>query len=384
MVRTGGFYMARRGENIYKRKDGRWEGRYIKGRNSDAKAIYGYVYSKTYTAVKEKLSAAKSKCKEYQITESADVALSEFAAGFLENVRNNNKPSTYAKYRNIITKHITPELGSYKLYQIDTKVINAFFYSKLHCCGLSPKTVKDILSVIKLIIKFAGNFGVYCNCKFENIHIKSGKCTVKGLTTVQSEKIKNFLINNINYVNIGILISFYTGVRIGELCALKFNDISFQANTIHINKTMQRIQNFKGDGKKTDIVISVPKSECSIREIPMPQFIIDLIIKNNLYKKDAYLLTGEIAGFIEPRTLENKFNKIASVCNIENITFHMIRHTFASDCIEAGVDAKSLSEILGHSNVNITLDRYVHSSMHNKKMNMEKLYALRPLSPSAI
>ena len=376
--------MARRGENIYKRKDGRWEGRYIKGKNSDGKSAYGYVYSKTYNEVKEKLSKAKSECKIFLISENSKITLSEFALQWLESIRKNCKPSTYVKYRNTVFKHILPVLGNYQVHQIETKVINTFCHEKLQNASLSPKTVKDILSIIKLIIKHARNFDVLCNCDFENISIKPNKCTVKGLTPIQTEKIKAFLTNNINYVNIGILISFYTGVRIGELCALKFNDISFETNTMNIDKTMQRIQNFKGDKKKTDIVISSPKSECSIREIPIPSFIIDLIIKNNLYKKDAYLLTGEASRFIEPRTLENKFNKIADICNIENVTFHMIRHTFASNCIEAGVDAKSLSEILGHSSVNITLNRYVHSSMETKKKNMEKLYTYTCFSPSAI
>ena len=376
--------MARRGENIYKRKDGRWEGRYIKGKNSEGKAIYGYVYSKTYNEVKEKLSKAKLDCQVFFLSENSKSTFSEFAIQWLESVNKNCKLSTYVKYRNTINKHILPILGKYQLHQIETKEINAFCYEKLQNDTISPKTIKDMLSIIKLIIKFAGNFGVPCNCNFESISIKTNKCTVKGLTTIQSEKIKEFLTNNVNYVNVGILISFYTGVRIGELCALKFNDISFETDTMHIDKTMQRIQNFKGNAKKTDVIISSPKSECSIREIPVPHFIIDLIIKNNLYKKDAYLLTGETNRFIEPRTLENKFNKIASICNVENVTFHMIRHTFASNCIEAGVDAKSLSEILGHSSVNITLNRYVHSSMQIKRMNMEKLYTYTCLSPSII
>ena len=376
--------MARRGENIYKRKDGRWEGRYIKGKNSEGKATYGYVYSKTYNEVKEKLTKAKNDCKIYFLSENSKSTLSEFALQWLESIRNSCKPSTYVKYRNTVVKHILPELGNYQLHQIETKVINAFCHNKLQNGALSPKTVKDMLSVIKLIIKFAGKFDVFCSCDFESVSIKSNKLTVKGLTTVQSRKIKDFLTNNIDYVNVGILISFYTGIRIGELCALKFSDISFETKTMHIDKTMQRVQNFKGAKNKTDIIISSPKSECSIREIPVPQFIIDLIIENDLYKRNAYLLTGEATRFIEPRTLENKFNKIATICNIENVTFHMIRHTFASNCIEAGVDAKSLSEILGHSSVNITLNRYVHSSMQIKRMNMEKLYSYTCLSPSGI
>ena len=104
---------------------------------------------------------------------------------------------------------------------------------------------------------------------------------------------------------------------------------------------------------------------------------------NKLYSKNSYILTGEKDRYIEPRTLQNKFNKIASSCGIDNVTFHMLRHTFASNCIEAGVDVKSLSEILGHSNVNITLNRYVHSSMKIKKMNIEKLYSFC-LTPSTI
>lgn len=320
--------MARRGENIYKRKDGRWEGRYIKGRDLEGRAIYGYVYSKTYSEVKEKLSKVKSDCKFYILTENDKSILSEFALQWLDTVENNCKKSTYVKYRNTVIKHILPELGNYHLHQIDNKVINTFCHSKLQNCALSPKTVKDLLSVIKLIIKFAKKFDVLCSCDFDSVSIKSSKLTVKGLTTVQSRKIKDFLKNNIDYVNVGILISFYTGIRIGELCALKFNDISFETKTMHIDKTMQRIQNFKGEKNKTDIIISSPKSECSIREIPVPQFIIDLIIDNDLYKRNAYLLTGEATRFIEPRTLENKFNKIASICNIKNVTFHMIRHPY--------------------------------------------------------
>lgn len=375
--------MARRGENIYKRKDGRWEGRYIKGRNNDGKAIYGYLYSKTYSDVKEKLIKAKSNCKDL-LPANIGMNFSQFAFEWLETVKRNCKQSTYVKYRNTVEKHILPEFGNCYLNQIDTNVVNSFCQNKLLNSSLSPKTVRDMLSVLKLIVKFAGRFNAICSCDFDSIFIKSNKIKVKGLTSEQSGKIKNFLLNNIDYLSVGILISFYTGIRIGELCALKFSDISFDTCTMHIDKTMQRIQNFRGEKNKTDILISSPKSESSIREIPIPQFIVDLIIQNGLYKKDAFLLTGDITKFMEPRTLENKFNKIITRCNIENATFHMIRHTFASNCIEAGVDAKSLSEILGHSSVNITLNRYVHSSMQCKKRNMEKLYAYTCLSPSII
>ncbi len=374
--------MSRRGENIYKRKDGRWEGRYIKNRNPDGKAVYGYVYSKTYNDTRKKLTEAKNNINSCYLLNCHSIKTIEICYRWLDDIMNNCKQSTYAKYRNVVFNHIIPELGNYDFCELNDKIINSFCNKNLQFKGLSPKTVKDMLSIVKLIVKFAKKWDYLCKCDFENIYIKVSRPAVKGLTRIQSEKLTSYLINNINYVNIGILISFYTGIRIGELCALKFDDIFIDTNIIHISKTMQRIQNFDNTKRKTDILISTPKSECSMREIPIPQFITDIILKNNLYKKDAYLLTGEKTKFIEPRTLENKFNRITSVCGIENVYFHMIRHTFASNCIEAGVDVKSLSEILGHSSVNITLNRYVHSSMHIKKMNMEKFYKFTFLSPS--
>lgn len=254
------------------------------------------MYSKTYNEVKEKLTKAKNDCKIYFSSANSDSTLLEFALQWLKTVLSNCKPSTYVKYRNCAVKHILHEFGNYQPYQIETRVVNTFCHDKLQNEDLSLKTVKYLLSVIKLIIKFANKFDVNFSCDFSSIPIKHNKSAVRALTTVQSEKIKAFLTNNIDYVNIGILISFYTGIRIGELCALKFSDISFQSNTMHIDKTMQCVQNFKG--VKTEVIISSPKSKCSIREIPVPQFIVDLIIENDLYKRNAYLLTGETARFI--------------------------------------------------------------------------------------
>lgn len=365
--------MSRRGENIYKRKDGRWEGRYIKRRDAHGKAVYGYIYSKSYTELKEKLIKIRNRIECSNFNES-NFKFEEIALQWLETVHKSYKKSTYAKYRNIIFKHLAPEFRNYCVSQITTESVWNFCYIKETAVGLSPKSVKDILSVLKQIIKFTKKFGSDCKCDFDCISIKSDKTTVNALTLKQTKSIVNYLIGNINYVNLGILITFYTGIRIGELCALKFDDLHTETNTVSINKTMQRIQNFKKIANKTDVIISSPKTESSIREIPIPQFITDIIIDNGLYKNNAFILTGDCSKFIEPRTLENKFNKIADICDVHDASFHMIRHTFATNCIEVGVDVKSLSEILGHSNVSITLNRYVHSTMQTKKKNMEKLY----------
>ena len=374
--------MARRGENIYKRKDGRWEGRYIKCRDISGKAVYGYVYSRTYTETKEKLTkiSAEVKSKAHNPT-SKD--LSTYAFEWLETVLLYCKQSTYVKYHNIVHKHIIKELGNLIISEIETNTLSIYCQQKQFNDKLSAKSVKDILSVIKQIFKYASNSGAVINCDFSNVSVKSNHEETSIITNFQLRKLIDFLTTHINHVNVGILLSLYTGIRIGEVCALKYDDLNIESRILRIDKTMQRIQNFNGNSNKTDIIISSPKSSCSLREIPIPQSVVDIIIENKLYSKSSYILTGEKDRYIEPRTLQNKFNKIASSCGIDNVTFHMLRHTFASNCIEAGVDAKSLSEILGHSNVNITLNRYVHSSMKIKKMNIEKLYSFC-LTPSII
>ena len=374
--------MARRGENIYKRKDGRWEGRYIKCRDVSGKAIYGYVYSRTYAETKEKLTkiSAEVKSKTYNSTSKN---LSAYALEWLETVLLYCKQSTYVKYHNIVHKHIIKELGNLIISEIETNTLSIYCQQKQFNDKLSSKSVKDILSVIKQIFKYASNSGAVINCDVSNVSVKSNHEEVSIITNFQLRKLIDFLTTHINHVNVGILLSLYTGIRIGEVCALKYDDLNIENRILRIDKTMQRIQNFNGKSNKTDIIISSPKSSCSLREIPIPQSLVNIIIENELYSKSSYLLTGEKDRYIEPRTLQNKFNKIASSCGIDNVTFHMLRHTFASNCIEAGVDVKSLSEILGHSNVNITLNRYVHSSMKIKKMNIEKLYSFC-LTPSTI
>lgn len=372
--------MARKGENIYKRKDGRWEGRYIKGRDRLGKALYGYVYSKTYRDVKNKLVVTKSTLNNAGTLTSKTFL--EVSALWLESVLSYCKKSTYAKYKNTLEKHILPVFGQCDIAKISVPCINEFCQNKLLVWHLSPKSVKDMLSIIKQVIRYAANFGITNNQDFKEIVIASKKHNIKGMTNTQVKLLSEFLLTEISYINVGILFSLYTGVRIGEICALKIGDISFDDKVVHIDKTMQRIQNFSDTENKTDIIISSPKSECSIRDIPIPQFIIDIIVKLNYADQNAYLLTGTRNKYIEPRTLENNFKKIARCCGVKDVTFHMIRHSFATMCIEAGVDIKSLSEILGHSSVNITLNRYVHTDMRTKQINMEKLYSYSVLSPS--
>ena len=375
--------MARRGENIYKRKDGRWEGRYIKQKDINGRNKYGYLYAKSYTEVKEKLNEIKSQPSVFCQTQVATKTLAQMCTCWLDENKTQIKHSTYVKYYNIVYNHIIPSIGKHKINLLDTSLIRQFADQKLTNGklngngGLSPKTVKDILSVLKLVIAYSNNMCIICNCRLESINIKSENKNIDVLSKSQQKKLTSYLINNFNNTSLGILICLYTGIRIGEVCALKFDDISMADKTVHIRKTMQRVQNFAPlKETKTDVIISTPKSKSSVRDIPMPEFLITTIAENNMYIPKAYLLTGELYNYVEPRTLENRFKSCIRSCGIEDVSFHTLRHTFATRCVELGFETKSLSEILGHSSVNITLNRYVHSSMELKRMNMEKLNLL--------
>ncbi len=368
--------MPRKGENIFKRKDGRWEGRYIKERDIQNKAIYGYVYAKTYLEVRDKLAEAK-----YSVTcrdEIKDKRLFEyFCKGWIIEIKKRIKASTYAKYCNILKNHIVPSLGRLRISCITTDVIKQYSADKLGT-GLSVKTVRDILSVLKGIFEFAQSEGAVCNCSFSEISVKSSKKNISILTQNEYTQFLDYLMTDTDNTKLGILICLCTGIRIGEVCALKYDDIS--DGCIFVSKTMQRIQTMTDSETKTEVCITEPKSESSIRYVPIPLFLNEPIQK--LYCRNAYILTGEAERYIEPRTLQNRFKKHLELCGISNVNFHICRHTYASYCVEAGVEIKCLSEMLGHSSVNITLNRYVHSSLEQKKENIEKFNRKFFYSPS--
>ena len=138
---------------------------------------------------------------------------------------------------------------------------------------------------------------------------------------------------------------------------------------------LQRIQMHRGHGAKTEVVVTTPKSSCSIRKIPLPDEIFEILVLNKK-ASSGYVLTNDEYKFIEPRTMQNKFKKILKAAGVENANFHALRHTFATRCVELGFDIKSLSEILGHATVNITMNRYVHPTYEMKKKNMQKLSEL--------
>lgn len=368
--------MARKGENIYKRKDGRWEGRYIKDRGKNDKAIYGYVYAKSYKDVKTKLVEARMNVDNLPSSKTP-LLFSDLIDLWINNKSLSVKESTYIRYKNSLETHIKPKLGIYKINMIDTELLQRFFYEKADSGrvdrkgGLSSKTLMEMLMIIKGIFNYAKSNGEIIKCDLDQIIIKKSYHEMRILSIDEERRLNQILFTEQNVYKLGILICLYTGIRIGELCALKWKDISFDENTLKVEKTMQRLQ-CDNCNAKTKIVISEPKSNSSIRQIPLPDFLV-----NELKKfrgcADNYILSSDNIKIVEPRTMQNHFKKYISEAKIEKANFHCLRHTFATRCVEKDFEIKSLSVILGHSSVKITLDRYVHVSMQMKRSNMSKV-----------
>lgn len=291
------------------------------------------------------------------------------------------KESTFSHYNNIINTHIRPYFNSFSLEEIDTGVIVNFINEKLSSGridgtgGLSNKSVKDISSVLKMIIKYGASKGILSSSLIEFSVPKERKKDIKVLTSQDLKSLERYVYDAEDSYKLGVYICLYTGLRIGEICALQWKDIDFKNKTLKVKKTILRITDADSASSKTKIIIDSPKSEASIREIPLPNKLIDLLRlhKYKIINEDYYVLTGS-KKYIEPRNYYERYKKYLIKCNIPNYTFHSLRHTFATRCVEIGFDPKTLSEILGHSDVKITLSRYVHPSMERKRLCMEKLF----------
>lgn len=371
--------MPKKGENIYKRKDGRWEGRYIKSRTESGKIIYGYVYARSYRETKEK---QKAKIASYtsQIANKNEHVFSNIASEWFESIKLHTKTSTQNKYHNMLTNYILPEYGNQPFSTITYEFIEAHCKFLLESGGkkwngLSPKTVSDVLAIIRNISKFAIRKGIYVANDANAVQIRQDIKPMRVLNKAEQSQLCEYILKKPEACSIGILVCMFTGLRIGEICALRWEDISFSDQSIYIHHTLQRIQMHRGHGAKTEVVVTTPKSSCSIRKIPLPDEILEILVLNKK-ASSGYVLTNDEYKFIEPRTMQNKFKKILKAVGIENANFHALRHTFATRCVELGFDVKSLSEILGHATVNITMNRYVHPTYEMKKKNMQKLSGL--------
>lgn len=374
--------MPRIGENIYKRKDGRWEGRYIRER-VNGKARYGAVYARTYRDVKRKLEEAKRKLENGRRSGAGAGNVSEISGQWLAEAAVTLKKSSLNKYEDILRCYILPEFGAVPLSELSNRQV-ADFINRLCLSGgvrqqgLTAATAAEILSVMNRIRVYAMKQDYTVPFSPECVSLKRKQEEIRVFSLEEETILLKYLQEHMNFINLGILLSLFTGIRVGELCAMKWDDIRLTEKKMHVSKTMQRLRVSQPSGSKTVVKILEPKSASSVRVIPLPDSIMGLL--EQFYVPGAFLLTGEDSRYVEPRSMQNHFKRILVSCGISDANFHTTRHTFATRCIELGFDTKSLSEILGHASVAITMNRYVHPTMALKTENMNRFSELFTVS----
>ena len=308
--------MARKGENIYKRKDGRWEGRYIVSYFSDGKAKYSSVYGRTYSEVKEKLIRAKA-TKEVKCNNNpkAKIPFCMCALEWLNSKKISVKESTFKRYQNMIQQHIEPYFKSICVNKISNNTVEDFVRYMLTSGridgkgGLSSKTVADIVVVLKEIIKFSQHRGIDIECNMALISIKKSSKEMRVLSLSEEKKLVSVLQKEMDRSKMGVYLCLFTGIRIGELCALQWKDISFDDNTLKIGRTLQRLQCTDNSSlAKTKIIITEPKSPAASRCIPLPDFLVNTI-KPFAGAPQSFILSGSSKKVIEPRTMQNHFRR---------------------------------------------------------------------------
>jgi len=377
--------MARRGENIRQRQDGRWEGRYIKGRAPDGRAQYGSVYAKGYLEVKAKLAAVKGVGEQKKpSTAGRDMTLREALALWLEHHRQKLRPQTYDKYVRMVEAHLTDSIGRCTIARLDARAVNAFLDEKQkhgRLVGKGPLSggyIKIMRFLIMSALRHVSKQVHSPALEEDVVEYRSKKVDCKVLSPEEQSRLERYLCRDMDRSKLGVLLSLQLGLRIGEVCGLRWGDVNFQARTITITRSLQRIENpDKSVGvPKTVLAALEPKTENSYRVIPLPAHLLPLLKRFYLGSPNGYVIS-EAGCCVEPRTMRNRFQRVLAECGLPAVNYHALRHSFATNCVENGMDIKSLSELLGHANVQITLNTYVHPSMEQKRRLLEQMAIIR-------
>ena len=298
--------------------------------------------------------------------------LSEVIALWKADKKNYVKKSTFSAYVLLIENHLLPYFGNQ--YEIQEADVQAFVLQKLEA-GLSQKTIKDILIVLKMVLKFGAKnkWIVYEPFEIQYPTIRESQ-HIEVLSRTHQKKIMNYIQEHFTFRNLGVLICLSSGMRIGEICALTWEDIDTDNGVISVNRTIQRIYVIEEGTRKTELILDTPKTKNSIREIPMNRDLIRLIKPIKKIVNPSFFVLTNDAKPTEPRTYRSFYKNLMRYLEIPEIKFHGLRHSFATRCIESNCDYKTVSVLLGHSNISTTLNLYVHPNMEQKKKAIEQMF----------
>lgn len=370
--------MAKRGENIHKRKDGRWEGRYIKGRTVEGKPVWGYVYGHSYVEVKSNLTRKKAFSGLYQLS-GESMLFSELAELWLASFTQSIKESTLTHYQYTLHKYLLPVLGG-----LSVSVLNETTLERLFLKILSPEdgshkplgssSAQECLGMLRRILRYAAHLHLIPPIELCIQLPRAKKAELQPLNLSEQTRIRAFLLDSPTPRKIGMLLQMNLGLRIGEICGLQWGDFDFESGSLMIRRTVCRV--CCGNGH-TKLVVQTPKTQRSAREIPLPKQLLFLLKKlGEPFAADTWFLSGNENRPVEPRCYRKSIRCYLRQASLRNVHPHLLRHTFATTCLQAGCDVKTLSELLGHTNANVTLQRYVHSDLERKRKELQRIYTL--------
>lgn len=371
--------MARKGENIRKRKDGRWEARYQKGRKADGSILYGYVYAPKYTEVKKKRNEIISTLSTEPELPPDDVQeekilFDELFEQWKSGIREHVRESSFCLYETMLEHHLRPCFGKMDVSELTSGDIQEFISNKIKE-NLSPTYIRSIMILFQTILKTVR--GKYqWNFQMPDLQLpKSAKKLPEIFTAQEWKCLEGYLRCQDDEFSFGILICMYTGMRIGELSGLRWEDYDPRNVQFKVRRTVYRIKNTEyatnQNSSKTILCIGSPKTSTSVRDIPLP-----LSLQEDLQARrrepETFVLTGT-KRCMEPRNIQKKYRKLLEQLEMRYLNFHSLRHNFATLSIQSGSDYRTVAELLGHSSVNTTLNIYVHSDIDQKRKCLEKL-----------
>ena len=366
--------MARRGENIHKRADGRWEGRYIKARTAQGRAVWGYLYARSYQEVRHALLLKKAECAAYSLV-ADDPTFRELCEMWLFSIKCSVKESTLEHYRYTITRYLAPEFSDLAVKQLNEERLERGLINIISAAGkphkpLGHSTALECLTLLRRICRYAAHLKLMRPVEIQARLPKELPRRESPLTTAEQSALDAYIIKEPTPRKIGLFLALHLGLRIGELCGLQWGDFDLERGVLTIRRTVSRIYCV---GRHTKVIIQPPKTRCSARELPLPRRLTALLRRlRRSCPDEAWFLSGSTAKPVEPRCYRKSIRAYLRRALCRSVRPHWLRHTFATTCLQNCCDVKTLSELLGHSDVKVTLTRYVHTSLETKRRELER------------
>lgn len=366
--------MPRHGENIYKRKDGRYEGRYVVGKTESGKTRFGYVYGRQYKQVKQRLLERKAQhCQRFA---QGAMRLTDLLSLWMKSeVYGGVKEASFRAYQALIRRHLLPRLGFVPLASLTTAMV-CDLIAAMEAAGLSYSTIKGAFRLLNAALRFAVEEGMIARNPCRRIRIQQKERPEQRVLTLEEQDRLRRGAQGAD--GLMALLGLYTGMRLGEVCALKWADVRWESGTIAVRRSAQRVRAEESACRaaRTRLVAGLPKTARSQRLLPVPAFLLERL---SAFRQTA---CGAQTDFIfgrerpaEPRTVQRRFCKRMREMGVQGVHFHTLRHSFATRLLELGADVKTVSVLLGHSTARITLDFYAHSLPEDQRTAVERLAA---------